>query len=410
MNLLAESSKDKIFVQAVNYCQNIALIVRSVGITATQTYDRINNVFVPDYTDDACWLQIFPQCTLMNPDSPVASIAVNANLTSITWEEVTPSGTSKIYPLASTKKFKDGYEVTESGDSKGEIFVKSNGIVGVKRTLRFKAQWVDVQSGFVYNFQKDIGLDVKNATEPLPELVVSAPKTLLWNPFRNVSTYDVSASVFVGNTDMAADARCKLWWYRLMEDGSKQLIAGGDTPNDLDTISVKKGANGQIIGVSFNLDMMGDGNSYEVRAAFRSSGRLPSEAEKGDPIYQFTIARRFPRLSASICGGKISVVDGTPSVLLTAVIKDNMDLIPNWNEHACAYWYRVKTWIDSNSNMQESKTLIGTGESIIVPTTEQNFIHLSLVDRGSMCVLTDDDGNYLVDANGAYLVDREITI
>lgn len=195
-----------------------------------------------------------------------------------------------------------------------------------------------------------------------------------------------------------------------MEDGSKQLIAGGDTPNDLDTISVKKGANGQIIGVSFNLDMMGDGNSYEVRAAFRSSGRLPSEAENGDPIYQFTIARRFPRLSASICGGKISVVDGTPSVLLTAVIKDNMDLIPNWNEHACAYWYRVKTWIDSNSNMQESKTLIGTGESIIVPTTEQNFIHLSLVDRGSMCVLTDDDGNYLVDANGAYLVDREITI
>ena len=341
---LAESGLKKIIVQAINYCQNCTLEIRTVGITTTQTYDRINDVFVPDYTDEACRLQIFPRCTLVNPDSPIASTSINAQLLkeNFSWEEVTPSGVTKIYPINTTSGVKEGYEVTTSGDNAGEIVVKSNGSIGVKRTLRFKAKWYDSQSGHCYVFQADKGLDVVNATEALPELVVSSPRTFLWNPFRNVSTYEVKASVFVGKKDMVEDARCKLWWYRLLENDSKQLITSGDTLNDLDVKTLKTGKNGQITSITFDLDMMGEGSSYEVRAAFRSSGSLPAEPENDDPIYQFTMARRFPKITASINGGIINVTNGIPTIELSAIIKDNMDIIPDWNRYAsyshCSDW------------------------------------------------------------------------
>lgn len=120
---LAESGIKKIFVQPIGYCQSCTLQVRSVGVTTSQTYDRISRTFAPDYSESM--LQIFPECVLVNPDSPIASSKVNAQLTDVTWKEVTPSGTTTIFPVTSPSTgVKDGYEVTRDGENKGELLVK----------------------------------------------------------------------------------------------------------------------------------------------------------------------------------------------------------------------------------------------------------------------------------------------
>lgn len=407
---LVETGLKKIFVQAISYCQSCSLIVRSVGVTTSQAYNNLNKEFIPDYTDEASVLQIFPECVLLNPDSPIASVVVNKELTDVSWEEVTPSGVNKIYPLATTTGVKAGYSVTTSGESNGEIFVKSNGVVGVKRTLRFKAKWYDSMSGFCYNFQKDIGLTIEDASEPLPELTVDVPKTYQWNPFRNPTSYVASASVYVGKKNVINDARCKMFWYRINDDKSKTLISSEQDTTTLEVTSVAKNSNGQVTGMTFNMEMISDTSSYEVVACFRSKGSLPSSPSASDPRYQFTLSRSIPKMTAEILSGNAVIADDIPSVEMRAIVKDNMDEIPNWQTHAQAFWYQVRTWVDSNNVTQESKTLLGTGDRIIVPTTLAGSVRLVIEDRGSYKPLVDENGKYLVTDSGEYLIERDIVI
>lgn len=398
---LAQSSLKKIFIQPLGYCQNCQLVVRSVGITTRQTYDNINKLFVPDYTDESCRLQIFPQCTMTNPDSPVASVVVNKDLSDVTWWEVTAKGETKI------TSDNTGYEITQSGDSKGEIFVKSNGTVGVPRSLRFEAKWYDIPSGYCYTFKKSIALSVDDATEPIPELVLSVPKTFQWNPFRNVSEYKATASVYVGKQDLVDDARCKLFWYHIESNGSKTLITSETSVPSLEVSEVTKNKNGQIKSLSINLDMVGD-SSYEVVASFRSKGDLPSEPSDSDPRYQFTVSRSIPVMTAEFRGKTLCVSSNEKTVQLSAVVKDNMDIVPNWEKYACANWYRAKVSVDQNNTMQQVNTLIGTGESIVVDASRQDFISLSLEDRGYYSPMTDGNSNYLVSDKGEYIVQNDI--
>ena len=398
---LAQSSLKKIFVQPIGYCQNCQLVVRSVGITTRQTYDNINKQFVPDYTDDASKLQIFPRCTIVNPDSPVASVIVNKELSDVTWWEVTAKGETKI----TTDNI--GYEITQSGDSKGEIFVKSNGTVGVPRTLRFKAKWYDISSGYCYTFQKSIPLSIDDASEPMPEIVLDIPKTFQWNPFRNVNNYKATASVYVGKLNVVDDARCKLFWYHIESDGSKTLVASETSVSSLEISEVTKNKNGQIKSLSLNLDMVED-SSYEVVASFRSKGALPSEPSSSDPKYQFTVSRSYPSMTAEFRGKTLSVSRNEKSVQLSAIIKDNMDIVPNWEKYACACWYKVKASVDQNNTTQKVNTLIGTGENITVDASEQNFIMLTLEDRGAYKPMADDDSNYLVSDKGEYIIQNDI--
>ena len=406
---LAESGIKKIFVQPIGYCQSCTLQVRSVGVTTSQTYDRISRTFSPDYSIEGSMLQIFPECVLVNPDSPIASSKVNAQLTDVTWKEVTPSGTTDIFPVLSPSTgVKDGYEVTRGGENKGELFVMCNGTVGVKRTLRFEAKWYDPNSNYCYNFVQDIGLTIENATEPLPELVLGVPNTYQWNPFRNPRTYQVDASLFVGKQNLIDDARTKLFWYRINEDKSKTLITSEDDITTLEVSSIQKNANGQITSLAFDMEMIEGTSSYEVVACFRSSGSLPSEPSDSDPRSQFTLARHIPKITAEIMAGNAVVGEAIPSVQLTAIVKDNMDIIPDWEEHAEAYWYKTVTSVSQNGTASESRTLLGTGKIITVPSKDQNSIRLSIEDRGSYKPMVDDAGNYLVTDDGEYLIERDI--
>lgn len=398
---LAKSQQKKIFVQPIGYCQNCQLVVRSVGITTRQTYDNINKQFVPDYTDEACRLQIFPKCTMVNPDSPVASVIVNKDLSDVTWWEVTPAGEKKI------TSGNTGYTITGTGDSKGEIFVKSNGTVGIPRTLRFKANWYDLESGYCYVFQKEIGLSVDDASEPMPELVLDVPKSFQWNPFRNPSMLTVTASVFVGKQNLVDDARCKLFWYYIESDGSKKLITTETSVPSLELKEAIKNKNGQIKSISLDLDLIVD-SSYEVVACFRSKGTLPSEPAESDPKYQFHVSRSYPAMTAEFRGKTLCVSRNEKTVQLSAIVKDNMDVVPNWEKYAQAYWYKVRAWVDQNNTMQQEDTLLGTGEEINVSASEQNFIELRVEDRGAYKPMMDGNSNYLVSDDGAYIIQNDI--
>lgn len=406
---LAESEIKKIFVQPIGYCQSCTLQVRSVGVTTSQTYDRISKQFVPDYSDESSMLQIFPECVLVNPDSPIASSKINAQLKDVIWKEVTPSGSTVIFPVTSPSTgVKDGYEVTREGESKGELFVKCNGVVGVKRTLRFEAKWYDPNSNYCYKFIQDIGLSIENATEPLPELVLDIPGTYLWNPFRNPRFYQVDAALYVGKQNLVDDARTKLFWYRINGDGSRTLIVDEQDITTLEVSSVQKNDNGQIKNLTFDMEMIDDTSSYEVAACFRSSGSLPSEPVESDPRCQFTLARCIPKITAEIMAGNAVVNETIPSVQLTAIVKDNMDVIPNWEEHVEAFWYKALTSVSQDGTSVENRTLLGRGKNITIPTSEKNNIRLSIEDRGSYKPLVDDEGNYLVTDNGEYLIERDI--
>lgn len=409
---LAQSQLKKITVQPIGYCQSCALEVRSAGVTTRQSYDNINKLFAPDYSLNP--LQIFPRCIIVDPDSPTASKSVNEELSDVTWWEVTPNGKTLICKISnsdssstSTPTTKDGYEVTGTGANKGELLVESNGTVGVPRTLRFEAKWIDVPSKHCYNFVKDIALTIEDASEPIPELVVDIPKTYQWNPFRNPSTYTASAKLYVGKKNLVDDSRCKLFWYHIESDGTKTLITTETDVPTLEISNLTKNKNGQITAIQLNLDFVDD-SSYEVAASFRSKGTLPTEPSESDPRYQFAISRSYPAMSAEFRGKNLSVAQGTKSVLLSAIVKDNMDIVPDWNRYACAYWYSIKSWVDQNNVMQQSSALLGTGESIEVPTSEKNFIQLSLEDRGSYKPVVAGDSTYLLSEDNEYIVMNDI--
>lgn len=409
---LAQSQLKKITVQPIGYCQSCTLEVRSAGVTARQSYDNINKLFAPDYSLNH--LQIFPRCIIVDPDSPTASKSVNEELSDVTWWEVTPNGKTLICKISnsdssstSTSTTKDGYKVTGTGANKGELEVSSNGTVGVPRTLRFKANWIDIQSNYCYTFIKDIALTIEDASEPIPELVVDIPKTYQWNPFRNPSTYTASAKLFVGKVNMVDDARCKLFWYRIESNGAKNLISTETDAKTLEISSLTKNKNSQITAIQLNLDLVED-SSYEVVASFRSKGALPTEPSESDPRYQFCVSRSYPAMSAEFRGKNLSVNQSTKSIMLSAIIKDNMDVVPDWDRYACAYWYSVKSWVDQNNVMQQSKTLLGTGDEIEVPTKEQNFIQLSLEDRGAYKPVVDGNSAYLVSDDGKYIIMNDI--
>lgn len=114
-NILAQSSQRKIDVQPVGYNQCCNMIVRS-NVVSRQTYDNVTGLYTPDYKDAP--LIIFPECQLIDPDSPISSVKINSELSSFRWLEVTATGETEL--ASQSGNAKDGYEIIQSGKAKGK--------------------------------------------------------------------------------------------------------------------------------------------------------------------------------------------------------------------------------------------------------------------------------------------------
>lgn len=406
MKELGKSNPQAMSVQATAYSQVCEIQILG-SITNRQTYDAAIGHFEPDYTQRAC--QMFPRCLLLDPDNPTETGVFNEQLSSIQWFEVTSSGQTPIYPTANGVK--SGYEVDEDGEYKGMLYIKNNGKIGVKRTVRFIGKWTDPASGYVYRFQQDKTLVIEDATDARPVIALDSPPVVNWNPLRQPSEQTIKAAVILGSKNVTVDAKCKIWWVRILNNGSRELITNSNISDSWEIKSSTTANNGQITSITIDRNLIGDSISYEVYAAYKAEGTLPSSYSSTDTRATTTIARIIPNMEIRYVGTVSSVSEGVAKVLCRAIVIDGSGAIDTetWNEHAKMMWQHVVFTIDKSGDRAENATLIGYGAEMIVPMEQAKFLRLTLLDRGNFVALVDDNGSFLVDDSGNRIIEREIT-
>ena len=70
----------------------------------------------------------------------------------------------------------------------------------------------------------------------------------------------------IRDRDKTADSKTRIWWYRILDNGTKQLISSIDDAENYEITAMTKGANGQISSITIDCDMIGEGIGYELRA------------------------------------------------------------------------------------------------------------------------------------------------
>lgn len=401
-NVLAKTDTKKIDVQPIGYGQVLNMVVRTNTVNR-QTYDAVTGEFTPDYGLSP--LVIFPECQLLDPDSPVKARVVNASLQSFSWQVLTKSGATEIASKSGSTA--EGYSVVTSGESLGQITIEKNADIGVRRVLRFKAVWVDTPSGYCYRFTGDIPLVLEDVTDARASITLDMPNTDKWNPFRQQSMRTIKALVMVGPHNFTNNTKVKIFWYRVLNSETRQLISSIDDEENWEITAITKGDNGQITSITVDRDKMGDGISYEVRCSYRTNGNLPSAPQEGDPVASTTLLRCFPAIKADFSSRRVS---GTcSSVLLKAIVSDGQGVIPDWENVAYGAWYLRNVTVDANGKVSETRTLLGKGSEITISPDQVKFIDFEVVDRGATVALTDVEGSYLVDGDNR-LVEKPILV
>lgn len=396
--ILSRTSLKYVDIQPIAYNQSCNMVIRT-NTTNRQTYDAVTGEFGPDYGNSN--LIIFPECHLIDTDSPIATKLVNSKLSSFHWEEVTSSGNTVISETDA------GYEFVNSGDYRGQITVKKNNVIGVRKSLRFVGNWVDTVSGYNYRFTKDIPLIVEDITDASASITLDMPSVDKWNPFRHPKERKINAKVMVGKYDLTDSPNTKLFWYRFYENRSRKLITSVDDEDNWEITKVIKGENGQIIGIEVDRDKMGEGIAYDVYCAYRLDKNFPSAPEEGDPVASTALVRVFPTIEAQFTNSNANLNSSIGSVLLKAIVSDNLGVIPNWEDIAYAAWYTVDQTV-SNGQATNVRTLVGKGSEITVTMEQAKRIQLDIIDRGPTMALVDGDANYLADDEGAALIEKSV--
>ena len=217
----------------------------------------------------------------------------------------------------------------------------------------------------------------------------------------------------VGAIDKSADTKARIWWYRILDNGTKQLISSVDDSENYEITAMTKAANGQITSITINCDMIGDGIGYEVRACYIYEGSVPSSPRTGDPKKVTYIKRTIPPLTPQFVGDGFGLNSDTAFVTCRAIVSDNKGVIdPSvWNKIIRAKWQKVSYGKVVNNGvvtMTENVTVLGYGETFKCPFEAKKSIRLTIEDRGAYELIVDENGNALIDENGNYLVSREI--
>lgn len=398
--ILSQTSLKYVDIQPIAYNQSCNMVIRT-NTTNRQTYDAVTGDFGPDYS--ASNLIIFPECHLIDTDSPVATKSINSKLSSFHWEEVTSSGNTTILESDA------GYEFVKEGDYKGQITVKKNNTIGVRKSLRFVGNWIDTVSGYNYRFTKDIPLIVEDITDATASITLDMPSVDKWNPFRHPKTCNINAKVMVGKHDLTDSPNTKLFWYRFYENRSRKIITSVDDEDNWEITNVIKGKNGQIIGIEVDRDKMGEGIAYDVYCAYRLDKNFPSAPETGDPVASTSLVRFFPKIDAQFTNSNANLNSSVGSVLLKAIVSDNNGEIPNWEDIAYAAWYDVVQTV-SNGHVTNVRTLLGTGSEITVTMEQAKRIQLDIIDRGPTMALVDNEDSYIADDDNTLFVEKSVIV
>ena len=406
---LAVSVDKMMEIQPTAYSQSCSIEI--VGnIINRQQYDGIEGSFSPDFTIRPCTM--FPPCYLIDPDNPGETQNCNSQLDSFKWSEVTSSGIV-VVATSENASIKAGYEAVVEGINKGTLYIKQNSVLGKPRTMRFEASWTDHVCGYKYTFVANKALYLEDCTNARAEIMLDSPPTVLWNPLKHSSVKKLTARIMVGAKDKTADAKTKIWWYRILDNGTKQLISSVDDAENYEITAMTKGANGQISSITIDCDMIGEGIGYEVRACYIYSGSVPSSPREADARKVTYINRTIPLLTPRFVGDGFGLNSDTAFVTCRAIVSDNKEVIdPSvWNKIIRAKWQKVTYGKSTNNGvttMTESVEVLGYGETFQCPFEAKKSIRLTIEDRGAYELLVDENGNALVDEDGKYIISREI--
>lgn len=406
---LAVSVDKMMEIQPTAYSQSCSIEI--VGnIINRQQYDGIEGSFSPDFTIRPCTM--FPPCYLIDPDNPGETQNCNSQLDSFKWSEVTSSGIV-VVATSENASVKAGYEAVREGLNKGTLYIKQNSVLGKPRTMRFEASWIDPVCGYKYTFVANKALYLEDCTNARAEIMLDSPATVLWNPLKHSSTKKLTARIMVGAKDKTADSKTRIWWYRILDNGTKQLISSVDDAENYEITAMTKGANGQISSITIDCDMIGEGIGYEVRACYIYSGSVPSSPREADARKVTYINRTIPLLTPRFVGDGFGLNSDTAFVTCRAIVSDNKEVIdPSvWNKIIRAKWQKVTYGKSTNNGvttMTESVEVLGYGETFQCPFEAKKSIRLTIEDRGAYELIVDESGNALVDENGNYIISREI--
>lgn len=388
---LARSNRKKMEKAPIVYSTMCVIEVMAEGyVPSTQNYDAVDNVFFPDYADSP--LNLFPRCTLIDPDSPDAAQTCNARLISFEWFEVTKSGQKAIYSKGVTPP--SDYDVVTTGEYTGQLIVKSNGKVGVPRAMRFVG--IYMEDGYTYKFDRSIPLATNDISLASIELMIDADKATSYNPLRMPEQQTINVTIRKGTTDMTNDDRCKLLWYRRNSKGTETLLTDTDAYENIDIVSTVKSPNGSITSLTINREMIGDIQTYVVYALFRNDKVFPNAPEDQDPRAYTTIKRQFPVLTCDVRGDGLH--DTVGKVCLKAIVSDNQGVIENWSR------YLYASWKVSNGTTEVEKM---RGEEVMFPMEYGKEFFCDIEDRGTNKVLVSDTGEWLLDSDGSVIVARD---
>lgn len=406
---LAVSVDKMMEIQPTAYSQSCSIEI--VGnIINRQQYDGIEGSFSPDFTIRPCTM--FPPCYLIDPDNPGETRNCNSKLDSFKWSEVT-SGGIVVVATSENSSIKAGYEAVVDGINKGTLYIKQNSVLGKSRTMRFEASWTDPVCGYKYTFVANKALYLEDCTNARAEIMLDSPPTVLWNPLKHPSAKTLTAKIMVGAKDKTADTKTKIWWYHILDNGTKQLISSVDDAENYEITAMTKGANGQISSITIDCDMIGDGIGYELRACYIYSGSVPSYPREADARKVTYINRTIPLLTPRFVGDGFGLNSDTAFVTCRAIVSDNKEVIdPSvWNKIIRAKWQKVTYGKSTNNGvttMTESVEVLGYGETFQCPFEAKKSIRLTIEDRGAYELLVDENGNALVDEDGKYIISREI--
>lgn len=406
---LAVSVDKMMEIQPTAYSQSCSIEI--VGnIINRQQYDGIEGSFSPDFTIRPCTM--FPPCYLIDPDNPGETQNCNSQLDTFKWSEVTSSGIV-VVAASENASIKAGYEAVVEGINKGTLYIKQNSVLGKPRTMRFEASWTDPVCGYKYTFVANKALYLEDCTNARAEIMLDSPATVLWNPLKHQSSKKLTAKIMVGAKDKTADSKTRIWWYRILDNGTKQLISSVDDAENYEITAMTKGANGQISSITIDCDMIGEGIGYEVRACYIYSGSIPSSPREADARKVTYINRTIPPLTAQFIGDGFGLNEDATFVACQAVVSDNNGVIePSaWKKVLRAKWQKITYGKSTNNGvttMTQSAKTLGYGETFLCPFEAKKSIRLTIEDRGAYELIVDENGNALVDENGKYIISREI--
>ena len=406
---LAVSVDKMMEIQPTAYSQSVSIEI--VGnIINRQQYDGIEGSFSPDFSIRPCTM--FPACYLIDPDNPGETQNCNSQLDTFKWSEVTSSGIV-VVATSENASIKAGYEAVMEGINKGTLYIKQNSVLGKPRTMRFEGNWIDPVCGYKYTFVANKALYLEDCTNARAEIMLDSPATVLWNPLKHQSSKKLTAKIMVGAKDKTADSKTRIWWYRILDNGTKQLISSVDDAENYEITAMTKGANGQISSITIDCDMIGEGIGYEVRACYIYSGSIPSSPREADARKVTYINRTIPPLTAQFIGDGFGLNEDATFVACQAVVSDNNGVIePSaWKKVLRAKWQKITYGKSTNNGvttMTQSAETLGYGETFLCPFEAKKSIRLSIEDRGAYELIVDENGNALVDENGNYIISREI--